>query len=210
MVEEYPLHARVVVLHERLHEQPLALDIEAKEAMRDGVPREPVRPEVDEPRGRDHGAAQVSDVEEEIRVAPGAMREMRQEASAVAHGEIAHDEHAPGARSRDGDRRALYRCDEVRCAEVAVIVSETGEPEAGRRQRGCIRERATVGKADGAVLSGNERRGGPHARREREGDRARREYAPQARAASRTRHHGAFGRKRTTRASIVFTASGVE
>jgi hypothetical protein len=69
VVQEDPLHARIVVRDERLHEEPFALDVEAKEAFVGRVPREAVRAEVDEARARDPRAPLRADVEEEVGVA---------------------------------------------------------------------------------------------------------------------------------------------
>ena len=74
LAHEQPLHARLGVLDERLHEQPLALDVEAEEALVALVPCEAVGADVDEAARRDRRALERRHVEEEVGVAAGAVR----------------------------------------------------------------------------------------------------------------------------------------
>ncbi len=148
LAHEDPLHARGVVLDERLHEQPLALDVEPEELLLLLVEREAVGGDGEEARALDRRAGRRREIEEEIDVAPRAMRRVPRDAPAAGRREIADHERRAGALGVDARSGALERLDEARYGVVPPVFAQPVEAGPLPRQLGARREDAAVRHPD--------------------------------------------------------------
>jgi hypothetical protein len=157
MVQENPLHACVVVADESLHEEPLALDVEAQEALMVRVPGETVGAEVDEAGALHASSVQGAHVEQEVGVATGPVRQVWKEMTSVVQRQIADDEHAPRVRFGDDVRGLLDGLDECPSSIASLVLPEASEARAVVRQRRSAREGAAVREPDRSEIPWHQR-----------------------------------------------------
>ena len=175
VIREHPLHARLGVLEERLDEEPLALDVEADEALAGRVPGEPVGSVVDEVRGLDGRALERRRVEDEVRGVSRAMREVGQEPAAVSLREVADDERSTRPLLRHDGGGALDGGREARRREVSVVMTKEMVTRALLGHLDRVRQTPAVRQPYRALVPGVERRGGSTASNGEERERQRRE-----------------------------------
>ena len=156
---EGPLDARVGILDEGLHEEPRPLDVEAEEPLALLVPGESIVADADEAGALDGGAIERGQVEQEVGVAPGAMREVRQELATVARREIADPEDRAGPLARDDGRGPLDRLHEAREPVVAIVLSQPPVAFAFGGQLGGRRQDTAMRHPDGSPELRGEGRG---------------------------------------------------
>jgi hypothetical protein len=155
---EQPLHARLRIFDQRLDEEPLPLDVEAEKALSLLVPGEAVRAHVDEPGALHGSAVQGHEIKEEVRVAPGAVGDVRKELAARPHRQVADSQHRARPLTGDLRGRALDRFDEPDNAIMAVVLAQPLEALALAGELDGVGQHAAMGYPDRARDSGRDRR----------------------------------------------------
>ncbi len=164
VAHEEPLHARLGILDERLHEEPLARDVEAQPARALFVAGDTVGSDVHEAGALDRGALERRDVKREIDVDARPVRQVRRERAAPrACRGVAHAQGRPRALALDLGCGARDGADEARGRPVTVVAAQPAKAGRVAGELGGIDEHAVVRRADRAVPPGRERRGSARA-----------------------------------------------
>jgi hypothetical protein len=127
-IREDPLNAGVGIFDQGFHENPRALDVEAKEPMTFVIERQSVGTDVNESGAFDGRSLEGRHVEEEIGIAAASVREMWKKDAAVFHREITDRQHGSRSLLLDLPSRPFDRLYETRDPVMAIVAAFTTEP----------------------------------------------------------------------------------